>query len=112
MNYDIITTPDFKNELKRLAKWYGSLREDYISFLKELRNNPSIGVSLGGGMRKIRMSIASKGKGKSGGARVITYNTIVPVDYGKIVLVIIYDKSEKENISVKELKRLMKKNGL
>lgn len=112
MSFEIITTPDFKRELKRLAKRYASLKADYITFLNELRENPLQGTSLGKGLRKIRMSITSKGKGKSGGARVITHNVLVSVNSGQIVLVIIYDKSDQESISNKELKKLMLKNGL
>jgi len=33
-------------------------------------------LMLTGGIRKIRISIASKGRGKSGGARIITANAI------------------------------------
>lgn len=112
MSFEIITTPDFKRELKRLAKRYTSLKDDYIAFLKELQENPMRGKSLGKGLRKIRISITSKGKGKSGGARVISHNTLVSIDEGRIVLVIIYDKSDQESISDKELKQLMIKNGL
>lgn len=112
MSFEIITTPDFKRELKRLAKRYVSLKDDYIKFLKELHENPLRGKPLGKGLRKIRMSITSKGKGKSGGARVITHNILASINNGKIVLVIIYDKSEQENISDKEIKKLMAKNGL
>ncbi|ONF90684.1 type II toxin-antitoxin system RelE/ParE family toxin, partial [Leptospira santarosai] len=54
---------------------------------------------------KIRIPIASKGKGKSGGARVITCVFLIE----KVVwLLSIYDKSEKENISDKDLEKAIK----
>lgn len=53
------------------------------------------------------MTISSKGKGKSHGARVI-YHTIVSVNEGCIWLLSIYDKAERESISDNELKQLLK----
>jgi hypothetical protein len=58
------------------------------------------------------MSITSKGKGKSGGARVITYTVILAETDTEIKLLTIYDKSERENLTDKELLELMIKNGL
>ena len=78
----------------------------------ELQKNPYQGVDLGNGLRKVRMSIASKGKGKSGGARVITYTVILAETDTEIKLLTIYDKSERENLTDKELIDLMLKNGL
>lgn len=63
-------------------------------------------------MRKIRMRITSKGKGKSGGARVITFTVVIAVDETEINLLYIYDKAERSNISSKELEELLRKNGL
>jgi hypothetical protein len=51
------------------------------------------------------LALASKGKGKSGGARVITYVFVADTT---IFLLSIFDKSEKENINDKELELLMK----
>ncbi len=53
---------------------------------------------------KIRMAISSKKQGKSGGARIITCAKIVDE---RVILLTIYDKSEKENISDKELLTLL-----
>ena len=63
-------------------------------------------------MRKIRMSIHSKGKGKSGGARVITFSVVVAIEETEINLLYIYDKSERESISMSEIQELLRKNGL
>ncbi len=111
MNCRILATPDFARELKRLKKRYPSLKEDYECFLTELKANPYMGVALGKDFRKVRFSIKSKGKGKSGGARVITH-VVVKIEEANITLVTIYDKSSQETISEKELLFLIKKNGL
>ena len=112
MNCKITATPDFARELKQLAKRYPSMKEDYRKFLDALYEDPTMGTELGGHLRKVRLSIASKGKGKSGGARVITHTVLVEIDGADITLVTIYDKSDQANITDKELKNLMKKNGL
>ena len=112
MNCKITATPDFARELKKLSKRYPSMKQDYIDFLEKLDKNPLMGTKLGKPLRKVRFPIASKGKGKSGGARVITYNVLVETDGVDLTLVVIYDKSDQANISDKELKLLMKKNGL
>lgn len=92
-------TSDFLRQIKSLRKKYPSLQHDYDSLLDELTSNPFSGVDLGGGVRKVRMAIASKGKGKSGGARVITYNVTRSEDHIHINLLTIYDKSEISNVS-------------
>lgn len=80
--------------------------------LTELHANPQLGTDLGGGLRKIRMRIASKGKGKSGGARVITFTVIVAVDETEVNLLYIYDKAERSTVTAVELDELLLKNGL
>lgn len=70
-----------------------------------MKDHPNQGVSLGNDCYKIRMSIGSKGKGKSGGARVIT---CVKIIHNTVYLLTIFDKSESENIPDKELKELLK----
>ena len=112
MNCKIETTPDFARELKQLAKRYPSMKDDYHDFLEALRKSPLQGEPLGKHLRKVRFSITSKAKGKSGGARVITHTVLVESDGADITLVTIYDKSDQANITDKELKKLIKKNGL
>lgn len=104
MNYSVISIPPFDRQLKQLAKKYPSLKKEYADLLDNLEQNPRIGTPLGKNCYKIRISIASKGKGKTGGARVIT-NIVVTEE--KVLLLTIYDKSEKENISDKELDQLL-----
>ena len=103
---------EFKDNAKKLKKKYKSFVDDMKAFEQELLENPYLGASLGHGMRKVRMQISSKGKGKSGGARVITHTVLVESDGADITLVTIYDKSDQASISNRELHKLMKKNGL
>ena len=112
MSCKITYTPDFAKQMKRLSKRYKSLKEDYVNLLNDLHANPNLGIELGHHLRKVRMSIASKGKGKSGGARVITYTLILAETDTEIKLLTIYDKSERENLTDKELLDLMVRNGL
>jgi len=66
--------------------------------------NPETGTFIGNNCYKIRLAIGSKGKGKSGGARVITYLYIGT----KIVyLLTIYDKGEKADLKINELKEMV-----
>ena len=90
---------EFERQLRKLSKKYRSMLDDYDAFLTGLEQDPFQGTSLGKGVRKVRMAIASKGKGKSGGARVITYNLYQEGDSIIIDLLTIYDKGEISNIS-------------
>jgi mRNA-degrading endonuclease RelE of RelBE toxin-antitoxin system len=112
MNYLIATTDDFDKEVKRLSKKYRSLKTDLAFFEKELLKNPTMGDDLGNNTRKIRMAIASKNKGKSGGARIITCHILVDIINTDIYLLTIYDKSEQESISEKKIQQLKEKAGL
>ena len=93
--------------MKRLSKRYQSIKEDVRTLCISLQDNPLQGTDLGKGLRKVRMSIASKGK--SGGARVITYTVILANIASEVKLLTIYDKSECGNISDKELQNLIRK---
>ncbi len=112
MNCNITYTKLFEKSLKRLSKHYKSLRDDFANFLHSVQDNPLQGVDLGGGVRKVRMSIASKGKGKSGGARVLTFLISQEEDFIHIVLLDIYDKSERETMTDNEIKTLLKKSRM
>lgn len=108
MNYSIDTLPSFDKKVKKLAKKYKSLKSDLRELVKELMQNPTAGADLGNGVRKVRMAISDKGKGKSHGARVITYTTIISVEEGIITLLAIYDKAEQNTITEKEISLLLK----
>ena len=112
MEYSIKTARSFEKELKRLGKRYASIADDYERLLEDLAGNPQLGTDLRRGLRKIRMAITSKGRGKSGGARVITFTVVVAIGEADINLLYIYDKVERENITMKEIETLLEKNGL
>lgn len=101
--------PEFEHRAKDLAKKYKSFAQDYLVLLDELENNPFGGQSLENHVYKYRMAISSKGKGKSGGARVITYN-LQEKGSGDILITLmtIYDKNEISNVSDVYLKSLVK----
>jgi mRNA-degrading endonuclease RelE of RelBE toxin-antitoxin system len=91
---------EFERGAKALRKKYPSFESDYDTFLNELEANPYGGESLGQHTYKNRMAITSKGKGKSGGARVITYNLQQQSEDEIIItLMTIYDKSDIDNVS-------------
>jgi mRNA-degrading endonuclease RelE of RelBE toxin-antitoxin system len=100
MSFKISATPLFERELKRLSKKYSSIKGDLSKLILELKSNPNSGTPLGNNCFKIRMAISSKNKGKSGGARVITFVKIVDE---AVYLLSIYDKSESDTISDVEL---------
>ncbi|MCH5232914.1 MAG: addiction module toxin RelE [Muribaculaceae bacterium] len=102
---EIIATLPFLKSAKPLAKKYRSFNEDYKELIKELTANPKTGVDLGDGYRKVRMAIASKGKGKSGGSRVITLDMVER--NGNLYLLYIYDKSEADNVVLSVIKSLV-----
>ena len=112
MNYKFKIQHTFEREAKRLGKRYPSLKADIAALHDELLANPTAGADLGGGLRKVRMAITSKGRGKSGGARVITFTVIVAVEEAEISLLYIYDKAERESISLREIEKLLELNGL
>ncbi|MDQ1265054.1 MAG: hypothetical protein QG635_204, partial [Bacteroidota bacterium] len=96
--------PFFDKKAKRLSKKYKSLRNELNNLYDDLKSNPTLGIPLGKNCYKIRLSIESKGKGKSGGARIITY-----VYYTRevVYLLTIFDKSDMEDISSIDLERLI-----
>jgi hypothetical protein len=96
MSYNVELTDYCKRQFKRLARKYPSLKKELAGLIDTLELKPDTGTPLGNNCFKIRLAIASKGKGKSGGARLITH---VYVLRKKVYLLSIYDKSEQENIS-------------
>jgi mRNA-degrading endonuclease RelE of RelBE toxin-antitoxin system len=100
----IRTSQKFDKEVKRLSKKHKSVLEDLGVLTESLIDNPTQGQSLGKGCYKVRMTISSKNQGKSGGARVIT---LVQIIDDLVVLLSIYDKSEKDTVSDLELDDLI-----
>ena len=105
-SFKINYTPEFEKQLKRLSKRYKSLKNDLQQLILSLQNEPVRGQPLGYNCYKIRFAITSKGKGKSGGGRLIT---CLVVSEHEIFLINAYDKSEEESISIDDIKAIAKK---
>jgi mRNA-degrading endonuclease RelE of RelBE toxin-antitoxin system len=115
MSYRIIAVPSFSRDAKRLSKKYVSLKGELQTLQSELLQNPRLGTLIRENTYKIRLAVKSKGKGKSGGLRIITHVFEVEIEVTEqekeqrttIVLVSIYDKSEMDNLPDKELRELI-----
>lgn len=115
MSYRIIAVPSFSRDAKRLSKKYASLKGELQTLQSELLQNPRLGTLIRENTYKIRLAVKSKGKGKSGGLRIITHVFEVEIEVTEhekeqrttIVLVSIYDKSEMDNLPDKELRELI-----
>ena len=97
---------EFKSAYKRLKKKHKSLDADFEALLMSLQENPRQGVEIHDDIWKIRMNITSKGRGKSGGDRVIIRVRIVQ---DELQLIYIYDKADFENVSDAYLRDILKR---
>ena len=105
MSFKVQTISVFERQAKRLIKKFPSLKSELSGLIKQLEENPASGTSIGNNCYKIRLAIASKGKGKSGGARVITH---VVFKNDTVFLISIYDKSDIENLTDSEILQIVK----
>lgn len=105
MRYSVELSANFKKEAKKLIKKYPSLKNELAKLFLELEENPTIGIPLGDNIYKIRLAIASKNKGKSGGARVLSF---VKVTDTSVLLFSIFNKGEINNLTENEIKSLIK----
>ena len=105
MSYRVKTIPFFDRQAKRLTRKFPSFKKELAELFASLGVDPTQGAALGNDCYKIRVAIKSKGKGKSGGARAITHVIAVREH---VYLLTVFDKSEKDNISDKELQELLK----
>ena len=110
-NITISVSDDFAKEAKRLAKKYPSFKQDYKDFLVSIKNNPLQGDEITKNIRKIRMAIKAKGKGKSGGARVITFNILTDIENCHVVFLLLYDKEDASTVKVNVVKQLVRDMG-
>jgi mRNA-degrading endonuclease RelE of RelBE toxin-antitoxin system len=110
-NITVSVSDDFAKEAKRLAKKYPSFKQDYKDFLLSIKNNPLQGDEITKNIRKIRMAIKAKGKGKSGGARVITFNILTDIENGQVVFLLLYDKEDASTVKVNVVKQLVRDMG-
>ena len=110
-NITVSVSDDFAKEAKRHAKKYPSFKQDYKEFLESIKNNPLQGDEITKNIRKIRMAIKAKGKGKSGGARVITFNVLTDVENGHVIFLLLYDKEDASTVKVNVVKQLVREMG-
>ena len=102
----VYTIPEFDRSLVRLSKKYRSLKAEYLEFIEKVENEGVQGVALGSGIFKARFAVRSKGKGKSGGLRIISYNDVIIALNGEVVLLVdIYDKNEFSTVDKKLLQK-------
>jgi hypothetical protein len=104
MSYNVKTIAVFERQAKRLVKKYASLKKELWELSQQLSETPELGIPLGSNCFKVRIAIASKGKGKSGGARIITHFLVANTT---VYLLSIYDKSEQSTLTDKELAELL-----
>jgi len=104
VSFEIFYTSRFQKELKAIFKKHLDFKETFAQFLTELQNQPQPGFAIGKGCYKIRLAVKSKGKGKSGGMRVITF---VVLKRQMVFLLSIYDKADKDSLSDKEILALI-----
>lgn len=104
MSYKVLTSTPYDRHLKAIAKKHRSIQKDVEVLYDDLEENPHQGVLIGENIYKIRLAISSKGRGKSGGARIITY---IVDRKERVILVDIFDKSEEENISHKTIQEII-----
>ncbi|MBD1434683.1 type II toxin-antitoxin system RelE/ParE family toxin [Sphingobacterium sp. DN00404] len=109
MSYEIVVSDVFRRSAKALSKKYPSFKNDLAILVEQLSENPQSGIPLGGNLFKVRLAIESKGRGKSGGARVITF---VLYQDEKLLLAEVYDKSDYSSINEKEILQNLRGEGL
>lgn len=110
MNVNVIPTPNFQREAKKLIKKYRSLKSELAEFTTQLEQDPTSGTQIIENVFKIRLAVKSKGKGKSGGLRIITFvefELVKNEDEVDVYLLSIYDKSDRTDISNQFLRKLI-----
>lgn len=107
MSFEVSTTPEFESQAKALQKRHRSFKNDLKELVLSLAVNPFQGTELSPGIRKIRMAITSKGRGKSGGARVITFTVLTAETEGRVYLLNVYDKGDFSTVKLSVLKEII-----
>lgn len=104
MSFEVRTIAPFDRQVKRLSKKYPSLKSDLAQFALSLRTDPRQGTALGRDTFKVRLAITSKGRRRSGGARVITH---LVLRHKNVYLIAVYDKSEQATVTDAEIRELV-----
>ncbi len=107
MSNRVTPTPLFIKKAKRFIKSFPTLELNLEKLEQELLSNPKLGNSYGSNIYKIRLGDESKGRGKSGGFRIITYLVHESKDATEVLLITIFDKSEEATIKKDDAKKLI-----
>ena len=105
MRYNVELSPNFVKEAKRLTKKFPSLKSELAQLFTTLEENPTFGTPLGNDIFKIRLSVASKNRGKSGGVRVLSFAKVTQTD---VLLFSIYSKGDVDHITDRRIKQLVR----
>ena len=105
MNYKTEIDKEFSKEFKVLLKKFPSLKSDFQKVLDNLEKELTLADDLGNGFKKIRINIKSKGKGSSGGGRIITYEAIIAINNTLVIFASIYNKGDYDSVSLAVLKK-------
>lgn len=100
-------TPEFKRNLRALAKKYRQIRSDIQPIIDRLQEGDFVGDQVTGTeytVFKARLKNSDIQKGKSSGYRMIYYLK-TPT---KIILVTIYSKLEQADIAAKQIRKILK----
>jgi len=106
---DIEETETFTRAVKKLQKRFKNIQEDCNEFTQKINITDDLGTHLGSGIYKVRIANSNKQSGKSSGYRLISYLKLIDK---KLYFMYIYDKSDLDNISEKEIDTLVKKTIL
>jgi mRNA-degrading endonuclease RelE of RelBE toxin-antitoxin system len=109
MSITVIPTVGFVKDLKRISKKYKGILLDIANLSAQLKENPTMGTDLGQNIYKIRLAISGTNKGKSGGARIITYVVLINE---VVYLSEIYLKSEHDTVDANTVIQRLKKDGI
>ena len=107
MSIKVILLRDFLKDVKRLRKRYRRIEDDVEELVAEIERSELRGILMHGFGRdvfKVRLANRSAGRGRRGGFRVV-YS---PLNADTVVLLHIYLKSEKDNVSAGEVWRLLR----
>ena len=108
VKFKVLTTPEFESQSKALQKRHRSFKNDLKALVLSLMENPFQGTELSPGIRKIRIAVTSKGRGKSGGARIITYTIVAAESEGRFYLMNVYDKSDFSSVELPIIKYMIR----
>lgn len=112
MNVEVFVSDNFRREAKKYLKKFRTLKEELEVFQRSLLENPHIGDKITDRVYKVRLASKSKGKGKSGGFRIINYLLESEEDETgttriSVILLSIYDKSETSTLSDNHIAHLI-----